>query len=121
MFCCRREIEVWQQKHTVFSGDKDELSTLHRTCQQKYKRFVASLASRRMSEHRSKLVRAQLRTNLLTLETAPALDDYDPGQWSNYHALPLDVATAARIHHNKQIQQLQWPQWKRKIQEAISS
>ena len=112
---------MWQQKHTVFSGDKEEMSSLHRESQQKYNRFLAGLASRRIAEHRSKLVRAQLRTSLLTLETAPGLDDYDPGQWSSYHSLPLDVATAARIQHNKQLQQLQLPQWKRKIQEAISS
>ena len=54
-----------------------------------------------MAEHRGKLVKAELKNNLGLLEAPPALADYDPSQWATYHALPLDVATAARLRHTR--------------------
>ena len=57
--------------------------------------------TRRMAEHRSKLVRAELRSNLALLESAPSLASYCPSQWASYHALPLHTATAARLGHTK--------------------
>ena len=57
-----------------------------------------------MAEHRGKLVRAELRSNLELLESPPCLADYNPSQWATYHALPLDVATAARLHHTRCIE-----------------
>ena len=57
-----------------------------------------------MAEHRAKLVKAELKNNLGLLEAPPALADYDPSQWATYHALPLHVATAARLHHTRCIE-----------------
>ena len=115
---------MWQQKHEVYFTDETELADLYRRSQQKYNRFTANLPARqgwnlmklkkkdlkffpktrRMAEHRGKLVRAELRSNLGLLESPPSLGDYDPSQWSTYHALPLDVATAARLHHTRCIE-----------------
>ena len=66
----RREIEVWQQKHTVYCGEQD-MDEIHSKIQQRYHKFVAGLPSRRMAEHRSKLVRAQIKANIQVLESAP--------------------------------------------------
>ena len=54
-----------------------------------------------MAEHRSKLVKAELRSNLALLEAAPSLTTYCPSQWASYHALPLHTATAARLSHTR--------------------
>ena len=69
----RREIDVWQQQNNVFCGDQKEMETLHRQAQIKYNKFVSGLAVRRVSEHRSKVVRAQIKTNIQVLESAPGI------------------------------------------------
>ena len=110
-------MEVWQQKHQVFFTDEKELADLYLKSQQKYNRFTASLPARhgwtkniskfyfskprRMAEHRGKLVRAELRSNLALLESPPCLADYSPSQWATFHSLPLHTATAARILHTR--------------------
>ena len=37
----------------------------------KYNKFVSGLAVRRVAEHRSKVTRAQIKTNIQILESAP--------------------------------------------------
>ena len=93
-----------------------------------------------MAEHRGKLVRAELRSNLALLESPPSLADYSPSQWATFHSLPLHTATAARILHTRCMERsenknylgrgynkliyvfrLAWPQWKRKIEDILQS
>ena len=47
------------------------MDEIHSKIQQRYHKFVAGLPSRRMAEHRSKLVRAQIKANIQVLESAP--------------------------------------------------
>ena len=75
-----------------------------------------------MSEHRSKVVKAGLVHNLEVLSSAPStLAQYDPSQWAQYHALPLHIATAARINHTACMERFAWPQWRRRIEEILQS
>ena len=60
--------------------------------------------TRRMAEHRSKVVRAQISQQVEVLDSAPSLTDYQPSQWTLYHALPLHVATAARLQHTQRME-----------------
>ena len=47
------------------------------------------------------------------------MDDYDPADWSKYHALPLDVAAAARMEHNQHMERMKWPEWKQEIHKIV--
>ena len=115
------EIEVWQQRHNMFNTDKEEANKLHMTSQERYRRFVAGTGARRLAEHRTGLVTAQLQSTVELLQSAPSLQDYQHEQWSQFHSLPLDIATAARVDHLAALEKLKWPEWKRKIEDIIQN
>ena len=47
------------------------------------------------------------------------LSEYSPSDWSKYHALPLDVASQARLQHTRQLERLGWPGWKGRIHDIV--
>ena len=69
----RREIDVWQQQNTVYCASTEELETLHSTSQRRYHKFLSGISTRRMADHRSKLITAQIKTNIQILEGAPGM------------------------------------------------
>ena len=115
------EIEVWQQRNNVYVGEKEESDKLHVTSQERYRRFVAGTGARRLAEHRTGLVMAQLQSTVELLHSAPPLQDYQNEQWSQFHSLPLDIDTAARVEHRAALERLKWPEWKRKIVDIIQN
>ena len=115
-----KEIEVWQQRNPEYVVDQEETNKLHLSSQERYRRFVAGTGARRLIEHRTGLLIAQAKATLELLEAAPALDDYEQQQWSQYHTLPLDEAAAARVQHGAALERLKWPKWRRRIDDIIS-
>ncbi|XP_023337311.1 uncharacterized protein LOC111708219 isoform X2 [Eurytemora carolleeae] len=88
------EIDIWQQK-TKLWVDREETTKLHVEAQNKYRNFLLTLGSRRLAEHR-------------------------PDMWSTYHTLPLPLATAARVNHQRELEKTTWPLWRRKIQDILN-
>ena len=56
---------------------------------------------------------------MLSVSHSPGLSEYSPSDWSKYHALPLDVASQARLQHTTQLERLGWPGWKRRIHDLV--
>ena len=115
----RLEIDVWQQRNKTCVVDREESARLHRTSQERYRQFLAGTGGRRLAEHRTGLVIAQTQSTAELLQSAPTLGDYQHQQWSMFHALPLDIATAARVQHRAALDRVKWPHWKRKIEDII--
>jgi len=115
----RRRIEVWQTRNPVATLDRSP--DLHLRAQMRYSKFLAGTAARRLAEHRTGLSSASASATVAVLEDLPKLDDYTEDLWSKYHVLPLPTATMARVQHKEAMERLNWPAWKRRLDEVIET
>ena len=47
---------------------------MHSTSQRRYQKFLAGISTRRMADHKCKLITAQIKTNIQILEGAPGMN-----------------------------------------------
>ena len=96
-----------------------ELQELHQRAQLKYAQFSQGQGRRKMQEHKAMANLAQAEAIVSILEQAPkSVKDYKISEWSRFHSLPLHVATKARLDHKIAMEKLDWPKWKKALEEA---
>lgn len=111
------EIDLWQQRHKVPPMSTSEQQELFQKAQFQFARFSQGLNRRRIQSHRTMAKLAQNEALIDIMTSAPSLDDYDrKSHWSNFHSLPLPIATKARLQHKDCMQKVDMPRWRRIIQ-----
>ena len=105
------DVETWQYRNKVQTLNHDELMKLSQNAQFKFARYNQSVMRRRIAMHKTKATigKTQAITSLL-LEDAPSLETYDSSvDHAKFHALPLHIATKARLEHNNAMMRLNQP------------
>jgi hypothetical protein len=111
------QIELWQQRNKMTPLNYSELQELHHRAQAEYAKFSSGLNKSRLDDHMSLASMGQTEAVLAVLESAPSLDEYSPSQWSQFHSLPLHVATKGRMEHKAAMRRMDVVRWKRLLEE----
>lgn len=96
---------------------QNDLQELQQKTQLAYATFAKGVKKGRLQEHKAMVKVSQSHTILSMLETAPKLRDYHPIHRSQFHSLPLHIATKARLEHKEAMKKMDQPAWKKTLQE----
>ena len=94
-----------------------EYQELHHKTQLAYAGFAKGLKRGRLQDHHAMAKVAQSHTILTMLESAPKIGEYHPIQRSQFHSLPLHIASKARMEHKEAMARMNQPRWKKILEE----
>ena len=94
-----------------------EMQDLYNKSQTAFAKFSNGLNKVRLDDHKALTSLVQTEGVLAILETAPSLEEYTPNQWPQFHALPLHLATKARMEHKAAMMNLELDKWKQLLAE----
>ncbi len=111
------QIQLWQQRNKVAPMSHAELQELYNRSQAAYAKFSNGLNKSRLGDHKALTSLAQTEAVLAVLESAPSLEEYSPSQWSQFHSLPLHLATKARMEHKAAMRKMDMERWRRLLED----